>query len=146
MSIQARAELCSKLFFQDDTQKSDLMDPSLTQTQLIALLLGLVDSGWNIEITAVRTDHGPDGYLGLHSHQNGYAVDCWPLATPRSGDYYDAGSPHFADFLSDAAKSAWLQQIGLGGSAFTPANMAAAGPTAFEDNGQDHVHLGANGP
>ncbi|HEX3670249.1 MAG TPA: hypothetical protein VHT92_00960 [Candidatus Cybelea sp.] len=147
MSQEARQELVNLLVFQSPVEKGDLLDPNRTQTQLIALLLDLAKGkGWHIEITAVRTDHHDDSALGLHCHANGYAADCWPLASATPGNYLDAGDPRFASFLRDAAASSWLYQIGLAGSAYTAANMAAAGSNAFQDDGADHVHLGANGP
>lgn len=147
MSQEARQELVSLLVFQSSVEKGDLLDPNRTQTQLIALLLDLAKGkGWHIEITAVRTDHHDDSALGLHCHANGYAADCWPLASATPGNYLDAGDPRFANFLKDAAASSWIYQIGLAGSAYTSANMAAAGSNAFQDDGADHVHLGANGP
>lgn len=147
MSQEARQELVNLLVFQRDVEKGDLLDPNRTQTQLIALLLDLAKGkGWHIEITAVRTDHHDDSALGLHCHANGYAADCWPLASATPGSYLDAGDQRFANFLRDAAASSWLYQIGLAGSAYTSANMSAAGSTAFQDGGPDHVHLGANGP
>lgn len=147
MSIEARTLLCGRLIFQQDSQRADLMDPAKTRTQLIALLLGLTEAkGWFIEVTAVRSDHRDDSALGLHSHANGYAVDCWPLMTNTPGNYYAAGDAHFADFLRDCSESPWLSQIGLAGSAQTSANVAASGRTVFDDDGADHIHLGANGP
>jgi hypothetical protein len=147
VSQEARQQLVNLLVFQRDTERGDLLDPNRTQTQLVALLLDLAQShGWHIEITAVRTDHHDDSGLGLHCHANGYAADCWPLASAAAGDYLDAGDSRFQTFLRDAAASAWLYQTGLAGSAYTATNMAAAGPRAFQDDGADHVHLGANGP
>ena len=119
------------------------MNPSLTQTQLIALLLDLVNAGFHMEITAVRTDHSDDSALGEHCHANGYCADLWPLGSSTPGDYLDATNPYFQQFLEAAAASPWLYQIGLAGSAWTASNAAAAGPTVFQDDGQDHIHLGA---
>lgn len=143
MSQQARDALVKKLVFQKDSQRSDLETIGVTQTNLIALLTDLTDRGWHIEITAVKTDHHDDSALGLHSHFNGYCVDCWPLASATPGDYLDADSQEFADFLADADDSAYHYQTGLAGSANTAANQEAAGPSWFPDTGGDHVHLGA---
>jgi len=145
MSAQARAALVSKLIFQDETQKSDLLDESKTQTSLIAYLLGLVDKGYHIEITAVRTDHDDDSALGLHCHANGYAVDCWPLNSATPGDYMTQDTHPFRQFLVDAASSPWNFQIGLGGCADNSGDAIAAGSTEFPDNGADHIHLGSSG-
>jgi hypothetical protein len=142
MSIEARQGLCDRLAFQDDSQRSDLMNPNLTQTDLIALLIALAED-WNIEVTAVRSDHHDDSALGEHSHANGWCIDLWPLASAAAGDYLDAGDPRFAAFLEDVAKQPQLYQIGLAGSAWTSANAVAAGGTVFHDDGADHVHIGA---
>jgi hypothetical protein len=147
VSIQARQHLVSRLVFQSASQRADLLDLGKTQTQLIALLIGLADRGHIMEITAVRSDHHDDSALGLHCHANGYCVDLWPLTSPTPGSYLDASDPSFQDFLRDAAASPWLYQIGLvGDGADSAENFRAAGPTAFQDDGGAHVHLGANGP
>ena len=131
------------IVFQDDTQKSDLLNPGTTQDCLIALLSEVVAWGFHLEITAVKTDHHDDSGLGLHCHFNGYCVDLWPLVDATPGNYVDAGTETFRVFLDRCHACAHLYQIGLGGSAYTAANLAAAGPTGFQDDGLDHVHLGA---
>ena len=147
MSIQARRQLIDSpaTFFQHEAeQHADLMDPAKTQTELIALLLELVGKGHVLEFTAIRSDHSDDSCLGYHSHADGFCADLWPLASRTAGDYLDASDDRFAAFLADAARSHWLYQIGLAGSADTRANQIAAGRTEFPDDGADHVHLGAN--
>ncbi len=150
MSIQARGALVNgpNTKFQDDTQRSDLLDVNLTQTELIALLTELVQKGHIILFTAVRSDHHDDSglgtppqYIGTHAH--GWAADLWPLNSDDPTDYIDADDPRFQRFLADAAASSWLHQIGLAGSADTSTNQSAAGPTVFSDDGGDHVHLGS---
>ena len=143
MSQEARDALVKKLVFQKDSQRSDLENIDLTNTALIALLTELTNRGWNIEITSVRTDHSDDSALGYHCHAHGFCADLWPLASNVAGDYLGAGDPEFAEFLKDAAESPYLYQIGLAGSAWTTTNAAAAGPTVFQDDGQDHIHLGS---
>lgn len=145
MSLLARQALVDsgRLFFQNDTQKSDLLNPGLTQTELIAFLLELTNLGFNLEITAVRTDHSDDLALGEHCHANGYCVDLWPLKRAIAADYMGPNDPGMISFLESCAASNWLYQIGLAGSAYTEENAAAAGHTAFADDGADHIHLGA---
>lgn len=143
MSLEARHHLCERLFFQNDSQRADLIDPKRTETGLIALLLAVLAAGFEVEITAVRSDHHDDSALGLHSHANGYAVDCWPLRTRSAGDYMDAESRDFQDFLEAVVASSWCYQVGLAGSAKTDANRHAAKPKCFEDDGEDHVHIGS---
>ena len=142
MSEQARETLVSKLFFQDAESKSDLLDVNITSTNLIEMLVEVTSRGYHLEITAVKTDHSADGYLGVHSHQAGRAVDCWPLNSPEMGDYMDPNCIDFLWFLRDTKRINQVAQIGLGGSAFTTSNMAVLGSLGFQDNGADHVHIG----
>lgn len=142
MSLEARKSLCKGLFFQDLESKSDLLNPNLTSTYLISILVQILAKGHNLEITAVRTDHHPDGYLGVHSHQAGRAVDLWPLNSPKMGDYQDANSLDFMWFLRDLKRINEVAQVGLGGSAFTVSNMSVLGSLGFKDDGEDHVHVG----
>ena len=146
MSEQTREALVSRLVFQRDSQRTDLLDINLTNTDLIALLKDLTDAGWRIEITAVRTDHSDDSGLGFHCHAHGFCADLWPLASGNAGDYLDAADERFQHFLRACAASPFLFQIGLAGEAWTTANAAAAGPTVFQDDGASHIHLGATDP
>lgn len=130
-------------FFQDSTQRADLDDPATTKTGLIGLLTELVAKGHVLEFTAITSDHHDDSALGEHCHFNGYCADVWPLASKAAGDYLDAGDPRFAAFLADVARSPYLYQVGLAGSAWTSGNAVAAGDTVFHDTGPDHIHLGA---
>lgn len=149
MSQEARDKLVAALIFQDASQKLDLESPTLTQTYLIALLTYLVfDRGWPIEITAVRTDHHDDSglasapqYVGTHAH--GWSADCWPLNSLHAGDYVDARNARFQRFLDDVRVAPYLHQVGLAGTAWSQENVDCAGPTAFHDDGADHIHLGA---
>jgi hypothetical protein len=68
----------------------------------------------------------------------------WPLNSTNPTDYVNANDPKMVQFLADAARSVWLYQIGLAGSANTATDKAAAGTTEFSDDGADHVHLGSN--
>ncbi|GEM_PF-3489397 len=150
MSIQARDQLVNgpATVFQRNTQRIDLLNPDLTQTQLIALLTELAAKGHIILFTAVRTDHHDDSGLGrapafIGTHAHGWAADVWILNSTNPTDFIDASDKRFQQFLADAAASPWLHQIGLAGSADVPANRSAAGDTVFSDDGGDHVHLGA---
>lgn len=145
MSIEAREALVASpnTFFQADSQRSDLLDPAITQTYLIALLTALVEKDHILEFTAVKSDHHDDSALGEHCHFNGYCADLWPLASEKAGDYLDANDPRFQAFLRDVDASTWLYQVGLAGSAWTSENAVAAGGKVFHDDGADHIHLGA---
>jgi hypothetical protein len=145
MSIVAREALVAKLVFQDASQRSDLLDPNLTQTQMIEGLTAIA-AAHHIEVTAVRSDHHDDGE-GPGYHGGGWAIDCWPLADAIPGNYLDASTQAFRDFLKACATAPCRMQVGLGGSAWSDANVAATGlslgdASVFEDDGQDHVHIG----
>jgi hypothetical protein len=150
MSYAARAALVADphIVFQDNTQSADLLDEHMTDSNLIALLEWMIDAGFYVLITALRSDHSPDAdRLGIPSpyygtHQYGMAVDCWPNMSPKVTDYMSVTYPSFQRFLARAADFPGLEQIGLAGEADTEANRAAAGPSAFPDDGPDHVHLG----
>lgn len=148
MSQETRNALVASpnLFFQDESQRSDLLDETKTQTYLVAFLASITEK-WAFELTAVNSDHHDDTHLnptppytGTHAH--GWSADGWPLASQKAGDYLDAGDTRFQEFLRDCAQTQYLYQIGLAGTAYTEANVTAAGPTVFQDDGADHVHLG----
>jgi hypothetical protein len=150
MSIAARAELCTRLMFQRDSQKEDLMNPAMTNTALIAGLLELTNN-FEIVITAVRSDHHDDGPYG---HAGGFAADLWVNDSANPTDYADAGSLTMQRFLRNVGQSEWVWQVGLAGSADTPENRAATGlpyeswnapKTVFSDDGADHIHFGVDG-
>lgn len=133
-------------FFQSASQWQDLLDAGKTQTWLIALLTDIVNKGHIIEFTAVKSDHHNDSGLGTHCHFNGWCVDCWPLASATPGDYLDASDARFTKFCHDAGFDPHEYQEGLAGSAYTHDNVVAAGSGVFQDDGGDHVHLGAKAP
>ena len=139
MSQEARDALVASpnTFFQNESQRTDLQNPALTQTWLIALLTDLVAKDHIIEFTAVKSDHHDDSALGEHCHFNGYCADLWPLASKTAGDYLDAGDPRFQAFLRDVDASTWTYQIGLAGTAWTSENAVAAGDAVFHDDGAD---------
>jgi hypothetical protein len=134
--------------FLRDSQRDDLLDPTVTQTELIAVLEHLVRNNWNLLFTAIVSDHHDDTaacktgppYCGTHAH--GWSVDIWPLKFPHATAFLAANDPHFQKFLSQCAELPYLLQIGLGGGADSPINQAAAGPTWFADSNADHVHIG----
>lgn len=136
----------ANFFWNDPCEKEDIRDPNRTQTYLISILQELHDKGWYIKFTSVRCDHSDDSSLGKHGHAGGFAVDCWPLASPHATNYLDASDPRFQTFLRDVAKAQYLHQIGLAGSAWTEKNIAACEGEAFHDDGADHIHIGATEP
>lgn len=146
MSLAVRQALVDplnhRLIFQDETkQKPDLLNPSVTKSDLIALLM-MITSYYPIEVTAVKSDHHDDG-TGPGLHWCGGALDGWPLNSYKSGDYMDQNSAQFRSFLAKLAASPYCYDIGLGGSAYTPANLAACVGKGFQDAPVDHVHLGS---
>jgi hypothetical protein len=155
MSVEARQKLVNSksVFFQNNSQKSDLLDVHCVRTEIIALALELIAKGNILEFTAVKSDHHDDSYLGPFCHFNGAAFDCWPLVSHRAGDYADAISPQMQKFIRDVMASQWTAQCGLAGTADCQELIAAAGfityPATgrlFPDDGADHIHVGAHYP
>jgi hypothetical protein len=143
-----RERLVARLIFQRDSQRSDLLDPASTNTALIAALYALTEGGHHLEITAVRTDHHFDGE-GDGYHASGCAVDLWPLVDGTQGNYVSPETLAFRSFLQAVADVPYRMQVGLGGSAWTQANVEATGldlasASVFQDDGEDHVHLGVH--
>ena len=136
-------------FFQAQSQVDDLLDQTLTDSNLIAVAQHILAGGFAFEFTAVRTDHHDDGPTG---HAGGLAFDGWPLASNAAGDYLDSTSEKFAQFLAHVAKFSGLYQLGLAGTAYSAANVTACGlpedfakdPCVFHDSGPDHVHIGVH--
>ena len=149
MSLELRQKLVEheNTIFRSQLQREDLLSLDRTNTNLIALLWDvIVLKNQPFVFTAIRSDHHDDSCLGEHSHADGDAVDGWFLASPRDGDYLDANDPRFLAAVKSVAEDPYEYQVGLGGSAYTAAVIKSAGPSAFEDNGSDHVHIGAKLP
>jgi hypothetical protein len=140
--------------FQNPSERADLLDEAKTSTYLIELLYDIcVTKNWAVEFTAIRSDHHDDSslgeapqYIGTHwggENGPGWAADLWPLNTPTAGDYIDASDPKFQQFLEACGVEPERMQTGLAGSAYTHADVVAAGSGVFQDAGADHVHLSA---
>lgn len=152
MSLETRLWVANhpRLIFQNRAaQRTDVLDQTNgLRTETIAALAYLLQRGHCIEITAMRRDHHDDTvlnpnapYEGTHAH--GWAFDGWPLRSPNPGDYLDADDPRLQCYLTDLSQAPFYFQTGLAGSAYTSRNMFAAGRGAFQDDGGDHVHFGA---
>lgn len=139
-----------RVLFQNPTvQRLDLIDPMKTDSNLIALLQHIVDGGFYVELTAVRSDHHDDGRT---EHAGGLAFDGWPTNTTLEGDWMDQGSQRFREYLAHVAAFPGIRNIGLAGSAYTDLNIKATGleltnapemaetSCVFEDSGADHIH------
>jgi hypothetical protein len=147
MSQQARQAVVDSphTIFQADSQRSDLLDTTKTDSNLIALVQFLLDRGHIIGFTAVNTDHH---YDGTTEHSAGLAFDGWPMNSTTPGDWVTDLKP----YLNDVAAFPGIRNIGLAGSAYTPDNVAATGlvetqnvesasaAVVFHDDGADHVH------
>lgn len=155
MSIEARQKLVNSpnTFFQHESQRTDFLDLHIVRTELVALVLELIDKGNIIEFTAVCSDHHDDSCLGPFCHRYGAAFDCWPLKTRKAGDYVPSAGDLMHKFLKDVFASKWTAQAGLAGTAQDQSNIAAAGFVVypingrlFPDDGDDHIHVGAHYP
>jgi hypothetical protein len=135
MSIQMRESVVAELAFSDDTQKSDLLNPDLTNTNLIAALAQAVfpaphGQGHRLLITSVRTDHSDDSALGPHCHARGFAVDLWPQ---DDVDLHAVAQ----DFCTN---NPWVIKLGLGGISQSLA-LNAGDTVVFFDNSTNHLHV-----
>jgi hypothetical protein len=129
------------LFFQNDSDKTDLLNPEITQECLINWFSIIIKKGYHVVTTAVKTSHHDDSGLGLHCHFNGYCADLWPLTGPNPTAYIDQSSEEFRQFLKDA-QNEYLYQTGLTPDCYTESNIEAAGSTVYLDDGGSHVHIG----
>ena len=146
MSLQARQALVDSPNLKTNAiQRADLLDPTKTQTGLIQLLTTIcIDKGIIFQCTAIKSDHHDDSGLGLHCHFNGYCADGWFLKSHTLDDWMDASDPRFQANLKECGILDY--QTGLGGSAYTHADVVAVGRGVFSDGDQDHLHLGALNP
>lgn len=133
-----RINVAARVQCADDTIRPDILNPEMTQDNLIRLLDRLTAPadknglGYRVLITSLRRDHGNDANLGPHGHAHGFAVDLWPV-----------DESEMQQFLQNCAtNNRWVTKIGLGGSAQDFADKFDAGATVvFNDNSSDHVHL-----
>ena len=137
MSIAARQAVCDALNFSDDTQRSDLMTPALTSTELIAFLqelLGMRGGVWRhkLTVTAVRSDHPtPDGPNG---HEGGNAIDFVETEVGNAPVH----------LIGDVQACPDARGIGLGGYYQDFAEDFggySASTKLFEDNSSSHIHV-----
>ena len=129
-------------FSDEASDHSDLLDNTITQTNLIAMIVNLLNKGHIIYFTAIKSDHHNDSALGLNCHFNGYCIDCWPMASDEPDDYYDVTDNGFLIFLADASSDPYYYQIGLTPDCFTPEAIAVSGSNVYMDDGASHVHIG----
>jgi len=114
------------------TQKADLLDVTVTNTNLIAALKDVLDKGFVVQVTSVKTDHSDDSCLGIpgvynHGHTHGYALDCW---------CEDLQS--FVQYLCD---NPLVMKIGLGGARAQALQITPGATMVFSDNNEPHIHF-----
>lgn len=137
MSTQAREAVAnsSKMRYTNPTQKSDLLDPSRTNTYLIAMFQWFLDNLWLPELVlSVNTGRGS----GLHSV--GCAVDMYPAN-------WDSNEKQTCvDMMTAASRNPFCQQVGLGGVTKNWKSLVqwppeSVGFVLFMDNDTDHLHI-----
>ena len=147
MSQAAREALVAnpKLSFTDDSQKPDLLDESITNTYLIAMLQWMMDNcPEDIMLTAVRTDHPTVD--GAWEHSGGNAVDCYPLHW--EGREQEA----CCAVMKGLADNPYCEQVGLGGvtqqwkSYVTWPSAPSGDDFVFDDVPVDHLHASCANP
>jgi hypothetical protein len=147
-SAETRAWVAARLFYQDSTQKTDILNPEKTQTQLISMLEALIKKNYWITITALTTDHHDDSGLGepplyCGTHAKGWAADLWINNTAKSGDWVDQSTHLFRQFLVDVSNCEFHFQTGLTSDCYNAANIEAAGSGCYLDDGGSHIHISA---
>lgn len=153
MSIETRQKLVSdsRLVFQRDSQRTDLLDSAMTNTWLIEFLMKLLDeAGHPILVTALYTDHHPGTLHHPTDGTPGRAVDCW------NADWATVGDDKCVDVMKAAAKISegeqpFLVEVGLSGDAARLQGQVDWGPTYnvfVEDWGDsnEHLHFGVGTP
>lgn len=133
-STRERVANDSKMRYTADTQRADLLDPSRTNTYLIAMLAWQLDNLWlPVLVLSVRAGRS----TGMHAV--GCALDMYP-ANWSSGE-----KATVVDMMNALAKNPFCQAVGLGGitrnwrSAVSwPA--PSVGFVLFDDNDTDHLH------
>lgn len=146
MSAIARKLATDSVTIQNDVARGDLLDESLTQTDLVALVLRAATPssagglGFRLLLTAINSDHGPDPPGSIHGHKEGFAVDVGTI----DGSDVGANSATLGFCLAMGQHNQWVTKIGLGGDARAwLAQVTAACPdtVVFADNDQPHIHL-----
>jgi hypothetical protein len=141
VSLTTRQELVAAVQCANPSDISDLLNPQKTNTYLIALLSDLKGRcGHPLLITAVNTDHHPDG--NGHGHSKGWAADLW------NGDYGKVGDDKVFDIIKALVVNPYCWTIGLAGKAQQYAEASHSLVTdkrqiIFLDEGLDHVHVQA---
>ena len=115
------------------TQKADLLNVALTNTDLIAALKLALDQGFIIQVTSVRSDHGDDSCLGPpgvynHGHAHGYALDCWCEDLQGFVQHLCTDNP-------------LVTKVGLGGPQAQALQIFPGATLVFPDNDEPHIHF-----
>jgi len=138
MSLAFRTALVARLHFNDEQAKADLLNENLTNTLLIQMIDDIERRAkLPLLITAVRSDHGYDGYLGGWAHSDGGSVDLW------HANWATIGDEHIRDVAAATLASPYAWSMGYGGSAQTYcASIISKDPRfiIFGDDKQDHLH------
>jgi hypothetical protein len=133
---------------QNDVAQRDLLDPHLTQDDLIALLQRCVlpahEDGlaYKLLLTSIHSDHGDDSALGPHGHARGFAVDIGTVNGVDVGNN-EATKTFVRDMIGNNTK---VTKVGTIGAIVSDAALSALannkGVVLFEDEGTGpHVHL-----
>lgn len=136
MSTQARQLVVnsSKMRFTSSDQRTDLLDPSRTNTYLIAMLQWTLDNLW-LPILVLSVSTGRSS--GFHSV--GCAIDCYP-ANWQSNEKQTC-----VDMMTAFSRNPFCEGVGLGGVTKNWRSLVSwppeyAGYMPFDDNASDHLH------
>jgi hypothetical protein len=129
-----RQQVVSKLVLKRDSQRTDLLDVTMTNTWLIQALLELIAGPRPILMTAVRSDHSPGS---LHNPP-GMAADLW------HADWASVGDDKITDVMKTISGITCIRSVGLAGIAKKYRTWVTwpSWQTVFNDNDVDHLHIG----
>jgi hypothetical protein len=114
MSTETRQKLVDhpRLVLANHSQRAQLLDPQLTNTWLIQLMLSIVQStGTPLLVTAINTDHSP----GTYHNPSGRAFDGWNANWASAGDDKVRDILEVASWISQSFKPQ-LVEVGLSGA------------------------------
>jgi hypothetical protein len=148
MSQETRQKLVDhpRLVLTHHSQKSDLLDPTKTDTWLVQFLLSLVQScATPLLVTALNTDHDP----GTWHNPPGRGVDCWNADWASVGDENVRFILESASYIS-CSGAPKLIEVGLSGTAaqYLHSFDYCCDDVFVEDYGEnnEHVHFAVGVP
>jgi|SRR5215472_5656611 len=149
MSEETRQKLVDhpRLVLQRHSQKTDILDPTKTNTWLIQFLLSLVQScSTPFMITALYTDHDPGTWHHPSNGSPGRAVDGWNADWASAGDDAVRFVMQAAAYIS-VSNNPKLIEVGVSGDAVKYKDAFNWNcDNVFVEQTDEHVHFAVGIP